>query len=247
MIPRSPHSGSPLWHAPARAALIVTLATLSGCVTSVYQPLTSLQRPIVVDTEVANFEGLRLLVRCVPGDYVDRAGASLLCRNVATMFRNQGAHVDTDVPRKGREASARDDEVKPDLVIDLKSRLLHEETNPPLRILSILTFTLAPTIEEYSFAQDVTIRDARGALLASDSLQGRIIRYGGFGVWAVNWILDLTVRPDEEELSGDAAKRDFSRDYYGQLTQLAFNARTRQVVLRGFEPVATPTPAGPEN
>lgn len=226
---------------------MLCMGLLSGCVTTIYQPLTSLQRPIAVDTGIANFEGLRLLVRCVPGDYVDRAGATLLCRNVATMFRNQGAHVDVEVPRKGREAAARDPEAKPDLVVDLKSRLLHQETNPPLLVLSVITFTLVPTINEYSFAQDVTIRDARGALLASDSLQGRFIRYGGFGVWAVNWVLDLAVRPEEEELAGDAAKRDFSRDYYGQLTQLAFNARMRQVVLRGFEPTAAPSPPGAEN
>jgi hypothetical protein len=44
------------------------------------------------------------------------------------------------------------------------------------------------------------------------------------------------VRPSEEELTGEAPARDFSRDFYAQLSQLAFNARVRSDVLRSFEP-----------
>ncbi len=59
IIHRLPHAGT--------AWLIGLL--LSGCVT-VYEPLVSLQRPVVIDPEVGNFEGQHLLVRCIPGDYL---------------------------------------------------------------------------------------------------------------------------------------------------------------------------------
>lgn len=206
----------------------------SGCVT-VYQPLVSLQRPVVVDPHIANFEGQRMLVRCIPGDYLQPDDAEQLCRNVRSLFTKQGAQVEVEVPRAGR--SARDDqaEAKPDLIIDLKARLVHEENSGLLWTLSVMTFTLVPAITESTFAQEVTIRDSSGFLLASDTLQGRFIRYTGVGLWAVNGALDLFVRSDEEDLTGDSPKKDFSRDFHGQLSQLAFNARMRSWVMRGFE------------
>lgn len=217
----------------------------SGCVT-VYQPLVSLQRPVVVDHRQTNFEGLKLLVRCVPGDAMPPADAETLCRNVGTLFRNQGAEVDHEVPREGRGSRFDEEEEKPELIMDIRSRLLHDEDSGALSILSGLTFTLIPTIEEQSFAQDVTIRDGSGSLLASDSLQARFVRYYGAGVWGINALLDVLVRPKEDELTGNVASEDFSRDFYGQLSQLMFNARIRSQVLRGFpSPPAPPSPEAP--
>jgi hypothetical protein len=218
-----------------RASVPCLLALLSsGCVT-VYQPLVSLQRPVVVDPQIANFEGQRVLVRCIPGDYLQPSDAVQLCRNVRTLFANQGAEVDVEIPRPG--ASARDEQGGPkaDLIIDLKARLVHEENSALLWTLSGLTFTLVPAITEFTFAQEVTILDSSGFQLASDTLQGRFVRYCGVGLWAVNGALDLLVRSDAEDLTGDSAQKDFSRDFYGQLSQLAFNARMRSLVIRGFE------------
>jgi hypothetical protein len=210
-------------------------ALLSGCVT-VYQPLSSLQRPAIVDPRLANFEGMRLLVRCVPGDYLKASDAELLCRRVGALFRNQGAKVETDVPRNGRSSRSLEEGTQPDLVVDLSSRLLHKESSGLLWALTALSFTIVPAFTEYSVAQDVTIRDASGFLLASDSLKARFLEYFGAGRWGVNWVLDTLVRPPEEELTGEAPARDFSRDFYAQLSQLAFNARVRSDVLRSFEP-----------
>jgi hypothetical protein len=206
----------------------------SGCVT-VYQPLVSLQRPVVVDPRIANFEGQRMLVRCIPGDYLQPADADQLCRNVRSLFTKQGAQVEVEVPRAG--VSARDEQGGPkaDLIIDLKARLVHEESSALLGVVSGLTLTLVPVISEFTFAQDVTIRDSSGFQLASDTLQGRFVRYTGIGIWAVNSALDLLVRSEAEELTGDAPKKDFSRDFHGQLSQLAFNARMRSLVMRSFE------------
>jgi hypothetical protein len=207
---------------------------LFGCVTTTYQPLVSLQRPIVVDPHVANFEGLRMLVRCVPGEALAPSDAELLCRRLRSLFQNQGAEVEVDVPRGGVSARAEEAGSKPHLIVDLKARALHEQDSKLLWILSALTLTLVPAVTEYTFAQDVTIRDTEGFVLATDSLQGRFVRYFGFGVWAVNGALDLVVRSEPEQLTGDGAQKEFSRDFYGQLSQLAFNAHMRSVVLRGF-------------
>ena len=105
-----------------------------------------------------------------------------------------------------------------------------------LWILSIGTLTLVPAITDYTFAQDVTLRDASGFLLGSDTLQGRFVRYFGFGVLMVNWILDLVVRPKSEKMTGNGFKEEFSKDFYGQLTQLAFQARMKSKVMHNFEP-----------
>ncbi|HZH77576.1 MAG TPA: hypothetical protein VEY88_16240 [Archangium sp.] len=226
-------------NASATCVSLLLGTLLSGCVTvTVYQPLSSLQRPAIVDPQLANFEGMRLLVRCVPGDYIKAPDADLLCRKVGALFRNQGAKVETDVPRNGRSSRSLEKGAQPDLIVDLSSRLLHKESSSPLWALTALSFTLVPAYTEYSVAQDVTIRDASGFLLASDSLKARFIEYFGAGIWGVNWVLDIFVRPPEEKLMGDAPAQDFSRDFYAQLSQLAFNARVRSDVLRSFEPRA---------
>ena len=211
---------------------------LSGCLTTtVYQPLVSLQRPVIVDPQVTNFEGQRLLLRCVPGDYLGPEDSQLLCRRLRTLFTTQGAQVEVEAAYRGRASGGGEEgAARPDLIIDLRSRLLHEDNSTLLWVLSGLTLTLVPAITEYSFSQDVTIRDSNGFLLASDNLQARFVRYTGFSVWAVNGVLDLLVRSEAEKLGGDTANRDFSRDFYGQLSQLAFNAHTRSMVMRGFEP-----------
>ena len=40
-----------------------------------------------------------------------------------------------------------------------------------------------------------------------------------------NKFLDIAVREKSEKLTGDRAKKDFSNDFYRQLSQLAFNAK----------------------
>lgn len=218
----------------AAAALgVLALFGSSGCITvTVYQPLVSLQRPTVVDPRVANFQGDRFLVRCVPGDAMGRADTALLCHKIAALLQHQGATVDTDVPT-GRGASFTP-EVRPDLVIELQSRNLYAENNWLLTYASVLTFTIIPAMSEQDFACDVAIHDANGFLLASDSLQARFVNYLGIGIWAVNAALDVAVRPEDERVTGDSAKKAFSKDYYRQLSQLVLDAKMRAAVLRGF-------------
>lgn len=217
------------------AAIVVALFS-GGCVT-VYQPLTSLQKPTALEASATNFAGQRMLIRCVPGDDLKPAEAQKLCTRLSALFSNQGAQVDIVVPRPGgggipeQVAGAR-----PDLVIELTSRLLHQENPPFMWAACVMSCSIIPAYTEFSIAQDVSIRDADGFELASDSLQARFVEYTGAGIWAVNRSLDLLVREESEHLTGNAAAKDFSKDFYRQLNQLAFNARVRAAVLRSFEP-----------
>lgn len=208
-----------------RFLLPITLALgASGCVT-VYQPLRSLHRPVVVNTEENNFEGLHMKVRCPAGAFVKNSEAQRLCRKVERLFANQGALIDL--------ADAKE---KSDLIVDIESRLLADDTDRLFSVLCILSFTLIPWTTDTSLAQDITIRDGDGFVLASDSFQARFVSYFGLAVWAVNGLLDLIVRPPGEKLVGDAQRAVVSKDFYSQLSQLAFHARTRALVQRNFEP-----------
>ena len=57
---------------------------------TIYQPLTALQRPTVVDPQAINFKGQKILLRCLPGDYLDAGAATMLCHRLESMFTAQG-------------------------------------------------------------------------------------------------------------------------------------------------------------
>lgn len=217
-------------HLAAFAALfsVLGLATIAGGCITVYQPLRSIQRPVAIDPQMRNLVGVRLSLYCIPGGDVDRSGAKLLCRRVDTLLAQQGATVVTFDDGAVEEPG---DGNATDLHVELRARLLHKEKNNFLFVLSYMTATLVPAYSEYSFAQDVTIRDSTGFLLASTSLEARFVRYFGVGIWGLNWLLDRLVREEPEKVGGRSANRDFSRDFYGQISQLVFNAENRRRVL----------------
>lgn len=204
---------------------------------TVYQPLTSLQKPTAIRTSETNFSGQRMLIRCIPGGALTASEAQRLCSKMSALFSNQGAQVDVAIPRAGGGgvtelvAGAR-----PDLVMELSTRLLNFQNPPFMWVACVASCGVIPAYTDVSVAQDISIRDAEGFELASDSLQARFVEYHGLGIWAVNRSLDLLVREKSEHLTGDSAKEDFSRDFYRQINQLAFNAKVRAAVLRNFEP-----------
>jgi hypothetical protein len=238
----SPNRG--LW-----CALALTL--LSGCVT-VYQPLVGLQRPVAIEPRANNFKGLRLELNCSRGDYLWQDEAELLCARAGKLFESQGATVRTrtdgvapteeEIGNQQAAPGKADDTV--DLRVDLSSRVLHEEKSIILWVLSFASATIIPGISEYTFAQDITVRDAEGFLFAQDHWQARFVRYMGVLVWSFNFLLDHTLRESEEMLTGDAMSRDFSRDFYRQLNQVVFNAKTRWALLREPPPVVALPPKG---
>lgn len=224
-------------------------ALLSGCAVHVYQPLHGLQAPVVIDTGLANFQDVNLALFCVPGEYLNNEEARVLCRRVGRLFENQGAIVTTatrdrralldtaeeSLAEVGEEAGER-----VDLVVELRSRMTHRARNPLSWTLCYMTLTLVPGITEHSFATDVEVRDGTGFLLARETLEGRIVRYGGVGTWAANGLMDWLWRDEEDKLGGDAANRDLSADLYDQLSQLTFNAKLRSEVLREAGPAEGP-------
>src|SRR5262245_17340337 len=109
--------------------LLLSLPLLAQACVTVYQPVASLQRPVTVDPSRKNFDGMRLLVRCIPsGEGADFGESVDLCNNMNALYTNQGAKVDVEIPDdEGGTVSRGDEETerpnaKPDLIIELKAR-----------------------------------------------------------------------------------------------------------------------------
>jgi hypothetical protein len=220
--------------------LLALAMSCFGCVT-VYQPLTGLSRPTAIDVNEANFLGTSISLTCEKGDYLGPGDAARLCKHMRLMFERQGARV---------EVTGTNDTVslavlqKPALLVTLKSRLLHQETNALWVFLSVISLSLIPAVSEFDFAQELSVRDASGALLKSDSFEARFIRYAGFGMWALTAASDLGA-PKEEAQGGQAYQEAFSKDFQRHISQQVFHARMRSVVLHEFEPKSTPVIAIP--
>ena len=218
-------------------SLFIALAwSLRACVT-VYQPLSALQRPVLVDPQAPNLSDVHITLHCLSNEFLERNDAQLLCRRLTSLFIHQGADVvsanDVGLDEYDETETAGDANEKPiRLTVTLRARLLHKETNPLLWTLSFMTTTLVPAFSEYSFAQDISITDESGSLLVYESLEGRFMIHFGVIYWAITKVIDWVVREPNERVSGDAAQDDFSRDFYGQLSQLVFNARMRQSLLQ---------------
>lgn len=196
-------------------ALAVGLSVgLPACVT-VYHPISGLHRPIALDMSYANFENLTIALQCQPGEVVNQNQARALCRKLKSLFENQGAQVklkgakgsaapatDSNDSSEGNDAGKLSAPPGTALTIRLSSRLLHEDTT------SYLFFDVTTG---YTFAQDVTITDESGFLLIREHLTGRLIQRMG--------------------LSFSSGQEDFSKDFYGQVSQLTLNAQMRRQVL----------------
>jgi len=212
---------------------------LAGCV-RVYQPLSGLHNPYVVNPQLPNFADVALTVRCIPGGYLSGEENSVLCQNVGRLFENQGATVtvleslvDADAfgAEEPEEAEDGAEEAPTDLVLELRSRRVHRRVNWLSWGLSLGTLTVLPATEEHTFATDITIRDATGFQLVSDTMRGRLLTRNGVGPWLFNAIANLG-RDKEDRLTFSNAQRDLSTDLYRQLSQRLFDAKLQWVVLQ---------------
>ena len=130
-------------------------------------------------------------------------------------------------------SEASDDDVeRVDLRMELTSHDVHSSNDPITWGLFLVTAGLVPGVTDSSFALDVVVRDGTGFLLASDTLEGRIVRRTSWGVVLVNRSMDRWVRDEDETLGDDAAYKDLSNDLYGQLSQMVFNAEMQWRVLQ---------------
>jgi hypothetical protein len=197
----------------------------------------------VIDTHVANLSGVRLTVRCVPEDMLDSVSADALCQKVGIVFENQGATVTTIASATGLEDGLGDlpepaPEAVPatDLLLELRTRQIHRAHNPMMWVLCALSLTIIPASTEFTFAQDVVIRDGTGFLLAEETLQGRMGHQFGVAAWIGNGLLNLFWRAPEDEISYESLRRDLSTDLYRQLSQAVFNAKMQWLVLQQTPP-----------
>lgn len=217
------------------AALLAVLPSLLGalgCVT-IYQPQKAIHRPVVVDRAPDNFDGLRVLVRCVSHEeHLPAPSASRLCGWVAEEFNKQGAETEIVVP-VGNAYVEPDvfEGDRPDLTVVIESRTEHEYINPWTVFISVITFTAAPAISEKTFSQRVLVLGRDGSVLIEEVYRERFVDYVGLGVWSTNYLLDWFVRDDANAVSGDVAEKEFTKDFHGQLRQLTFNAKVRSEVL----------------
>jgi hypothetical protein len=117
------------------------------------------------------------------------------------------------------------------LRLEVRSRQVHEASPALSWAAMIASFSIVPALSEFTFAQDVVVRSGSGALLASETLEGRITHWYGFGAWASTQLLDWTVRAKEDEVVGGGADRILSQDLYRQLSQIVFDAKLQARVL----------------
>lgn len=234
--------------------VVAVVMTGSGCGVTLYQPMGALQRPTAVHLADPTFQDARILVRCLAGEDLPLGDADKVCRQVAQSLRQQGAETETVVPRRLDEGLPADafDGRGAELTVEIASRTEHSHDWPLLATASVLTLTAIPSVEEYTFVQDVTVRARNHTVLNSETLRARLVTYTGCLVWSGNWLLDWAVRDDDNDISGDLAHKAYSRDFYRQIAQLTHNARVRSDVLglttprrrRGAPPTSTPAPAG---
>ena len=214
-----------------------------------YQPLSGLNQPVVVDPRAPNLTGVRVTVVCNPTPTLKSAEAAALCDQMETLFEVQGATVQTRVggspaaaasTRVGAPDSADAPVPEHDLTVELTGRELSSSRHPLTWALSAFTFTLVPAITESIFEQEVRVRDAEGTPLAAAVLTGRLTRSVGVATWAGNRLLDLLVRDETEQVTRDAAGRALSADLYGQISQTVFNARQQLRVAAPRSAEGTP-------
>lgn len=221
-----------------RASRWLALLAVTGCV-RVYHPLSGLHDPIVVDPRQPNLSDVAITVRCQSGGYLDPAENSRFCQNVGQLFQNQGARVIVvDSPTEEGELLEGDDVAasrgpRPvSLVADLRSsRPYRRQPTAGNWLFGIATLSIAPVWQEYTFALEITVREAGGGVLLTDSVQGRVVERAGFGAWLVNGIANLA-RKRENRLTAKQFSRDLSDDLYGQLSQRLFDAKLRSQVIQ---------------
>ena len=243
----------------ALAATLVALAVIagSGCVTvTLYEPMGVLQRPTLVVPATSTFERTRVQVRCLPGSDMPSGDAEKVCRLVSASLRGQGAETETVVPRQLEDSppSLAFDGAGADLSIEIESATEHHYDHPFLGVVSCLTLTLVPSFAEETYRSQVVVRGRNQTILAEDTLRARFVTYNGVLLWAANYVADWLFRDDDNDVSGDLGLKDFSRDYYGQIAQLTYNARVRSELLgltaraqplAAVLPITAPAPTTP--
>jgi|GEM_PF-6326158 len=225
---KTKHRTSAWAHSGAVAGAIAGAAVgacfvCSGCITVThYQPLGGLQRGYAIDYKQVNFSGLTLRVACTESELVNASMADRLCERVRRTFEAQGAKI-LDDETSGAE----------DYRITLAAKGLYLFRNQWMWPVSIVLFTLFPVEQEWAIEQNILVTRADGTPVARKTFQARFVWYWGAGYWALNKLFNVAVRSEGEKAGEAMVRRDFSRDYYGNLAQIVYNARASDT-FRGF-------------
>lgn len=222
-----------------RAGLLTSfallLAAVSGCVT-VYHPYSPLQRPVVLNLQNPNLEGLKIKLECIPSDFLVHYDAVSLCNQISKAVTAQGAEVvQLQVGKEVENAGADSANAAPkpfDISIQLKSWQLFDKTNWWLVFPFLATLTFVPIQEEYAFATQMTIMSGTGFFLNSEIYQGRFVRYIGAGYWGVNLVFNELLRKEEDRIDDESIAFQFSSDLYRHVSQSAYNAKMRLELLK---------------
>ncbi|MCA2961343.1 MAG: hypothetical protein IOD12_13920 [Silvanigrellales bacterium] len=192
---------------------------LPGCISVYhYQPLQGLHRSYALSYKEANFAGLTLNLSCIANTFVSESAAGVLCDKLRTVFEGQGAKV----------LDAESGDAAFDYGLEFEATQTYHHQNAWMWPVSILLFTLFPVEQEYAFKQTVTLtRGSDGSPLRRESFEARFLWFWGAGYWGLNKLFNVTVRNDSEKVDDASMRRDFSRDFYSQVSQLVYNARTR--------------------
>lgn len=214
---------------------------LSGCAAiyktyAVYQPLSGLHEPAVVDPAALNFEDVSLTVRCFRGE-LSRSQSDSLCEKVSALFENQGAKVytvDGDGPADDSVGDMDEDEVvegadggppRTDLVLELRSRQVSQSVDRVSWMAFSSTFSIYPGEKEFVFAQDVVVRGGDGVLLSTESLQGRVVERIGLAMSLFAEVKDGLSKDPAYVPMEKVAAAELSADLYQQLSQIVYNAK----------------------
>jgi hypothetical protein len=202
----------------------------AGCAVA-YQPLSGLHTPSVVDPTHPNLRGVRVTLACTSDAVAARESARRLCERVEQLFEVQGAAVDLRDQGPAPIGGAADPALPPTdahLLVALHEDRPQRDAHPLTLAASVLTATLAPWMQEQRIGQSVTVRDASGVLLRSDAFEARVVTSTGVAVWAGNALADRLWRPDEQQVTRDAAWKQLSGDLYQQLSQIVYDAAVQQ-------------------
>lgn len=212
-------------------ALSAAVLATGCCSTVVYQPMRAVHRPVVLKRKPDTFAGTRVLVRCMARKlHFPRSDAFKLCNNVVEDLRRQGAEAEAMVPY-GRSWVAPEvfDGKTPDLTIQISNRIEHQGDSN-MKIWSALTCMLVPYRVENTQAQAITWFGRDGSVLLEETFRERFVEVGGLAVGIAD-VASMLSEDDGKEVSTRNSKKDFTRDFYGQLRQQTLNAKVRSELL----------------
>ena len=211
--------------------LFVLTIILSACVSvMVYEPMARIHNPTAIDLDRKNFKNTRVALKCdMP---LDPRGRIVLCRKLLILLERQGASTYLLGEKEDN-----------DFVIHVKSKSVElEKSNMLSRMIDfvflssgVLLLGVIPTEENSWYAVDISVYDGNNALLSQEKFKFLIKEYVGPMFQIYNSFMNILLRNEDELVDTEMSKKDFSKDFYTQVSQMIFNAKQKKLVLTGSQ------------